>query len=65
MNSKLLGVAVLVCVCVGPALATVELVIGGTTITAGATTVLAAGLVGAKILGLGLGLGLASKVRGV
>jgi hypothetical protein len=64
MNSKLLGVAVLVCVYVVPALATVELVIGGTTITAGATTVLAAGLVGAKILGLGLGLGLASKVRG-
>ena len=65
MNSKLLVVSVLVCVYVVPALATVELIIGGTTLTAGTTTVLAAGLVGAKILGLGLGLGLASRGRGV
>ena len=65
MNSKLLAISVLVCVYVMPALATVELVIGGTTLTAGATTVLAAGLLGAKVLGLGLGLGLASRGRGV
>ena len=61
MNSKLLAISVLVCIYAVPALGTVEVIIGGTTITAATTTVLAAGLLGAKVLGLGLGLGLASR----
>jgi len=63
MNSKLLAIAVLACIYTVPALATVEIIVGATTISAGTTTLLAAGLLGAKVLGLGLGLGLASRGR--
>ena len=56
-----MAISVLVCIYAVPALGTVEVIIGGTTITAATTTVLAAGLLGAKVLGLGLGLGLASR----
>ena len=61
MNSKLFAIAVLACIYTVPALATVEIIVGATTISAGTTTLLAAGLLGAKVLGLGLGLGLASR----
>ena len=61
MNQKLLVLAVLVCVFAVPVLSTIELAIGGLTLTAAQTTLLGAGLLGAKALGVGLGAGLASR----
>merc|ERR1711944_133905 len=63
MNQKVLVLASLVCLFAVPALSTIELAIGGLTLTAAQTTLLGAGLLGAKLLGFGIGAGLASKGR--
>lgn len=61
MNPKFLTIAALVCICAAPTLSTIELAIGGLTLSATATTALAAGLVGAKVLGVAVGAGLGSR----
>ena len=61
MNQKALVLAALVCLFAVPALGTFGIVIGGLTLTAAQTTVLAAGLLGAKLLGVGIGAKLASR----
>merc|ERR1712088_790628 len=61
MNQKVLVLAALVCLFAVPALGTFGIVIGGLTLTAAQTTVLAAGLLGAKLLGVGIGAKLASR----
>ena len=61
MNRKFLTIAALFCFCAAPALSTIPLVIGGTTISATATTTLAGGLIGTSALGVAAGAGLASR----
>merc|ERR1711992_139283 len=61
MNQKLLFLAALVCVFAVPVLSTIELAIGGLTLTAAQTSLLGAGLLGAKVLGVGLGAKLYSR----
>merc|ERR1711963_902380 len=62
--NQLFALSALVCVLAVPVLSTIELAIGGLTLTAAQTTLLGAGLLGAKLLGVGVGAGLASKGRG-
>ena len=61
MNQKVLVLAALVCLFAVPALGTFGIVIGGLTLTAAQTTLLGAGLLGAKLLGVGIGAKLYSK----
>merc|ERR1711963_588241 len=61
--NQLFALSALVCVLAVPVLSTIELAIGGLTLTAAQTTLLGAGLLGAKLLGVGVGAGLASKGR--
>jgi len=61
--NQLFVLSALVCVLAVPVLSTIELAIGGLTLTAAQTTLLGAGLLGAKLLGVGVGAGLASKGR--
>merc|ERR1712045_346226 len=63
MNQKVLVLAALVCLFAVPALGTFGIVIGGLTLTAAQVTVLGAGLLGAKLLGIGIGAKLASRGR--
>ena len=61
MNPKFLIIAALVCMAAVPAFGTFGIVIGGTTLSAAGTTLLAAGLLSAKAIGIGVGYGLASR----
>ena len=61
MNQKVLVLAALVCLYAVPTLSTFGIAIGGLTLTAAQTTALGAGLLGAKLLGVGIGAGLASR----
>merc|ERR1712154_384044 len=61
--NQLFALSTLVCVFAVPVLSTIELAIGGLTLTAAQTTLLGAGLLGAKLLGVGVGAGLASRGR--
>merc|ERR1712244_41848 len=63
MNQKVLVLAALVCLFAVPALSTFGIAIGGLTLTAAQTTAIGAGLLGAKLLGVGIGAGLASRGR--
>merc|ERR1711944_229729 len=63
MNQKVLVLAALVCLFAVPALSTFVIAIGGLTLTAAQVTVLGAGLLGAKLLGVGIGAKLASRGR--
>ena len=59
--NQLFALSALVCVFAVPVLSTIELAIGGLTLTAAQTSLLGAGLLGAKLLGVGVGAGLASR----
>jgi len=61
--NQLFALSALVCVFAVPVLSTIELAIGGLTLTAAQTSLLGAGLLGAKLLGVGVGAGLASRGR--
>ena len=61
MNTKFLTLAVLLCISIIPALGTWEIVLGGATLSAAGTSLLAAGLLGAKAVGIAIGSRLASK----
>ena len=61
MNTKYLIAAALLCISVTPALGTWEIALGGATLSAAGTGLLAAGLLGAKAVGIAIGARLGSK----
>ena len=61
MNANFFTFVAILCISVIPAMGTWEIVLGGATLSAAGTSLLAAGLIGAKAYGVAIGAALASK----